>query len=78
MIKVGGYIYDLNEKGEWVFKAKDSDPVDVKGALKPKYKDLPRYKLIYDIEKDMNRQMGKQISLFSKDLSKFLKKTENG
>jgi hypothetical protein len=73
MIEISGYIYTL-EDGQWLHKAKDAEPLNTKGALKPKYRDLPRFKAIYQIEKNMNMNMAVQVKGFISDAAKLLKK----
>ena len=77
MYDINGYTYAL-ENGQWVWKAKEPETVNSKGVLKPKYKDLPRYKLIYEIEKDMNVEMANQIISFVEDTKKLLNSFLNG
>jgi hypothetical protein len=74
MIETVGFEWKQNDVGEWVFKAKQSKALNQKGVLKPEYKDLPRYKAIYGIERYMQSEFENSINEGLRDVFKILKK----
>lgn len=54
---------ELDEKtGMWITKAKPVSSFKTKeGKLKPKYRDLPRVKAIYEIEENIKREYKETI-----------------
>lgn len=59
--KIGAFVYYQNEKGEWLYKAANSNVLKKNGALKKQYKDLPRYDVVYEWEKEMKVEYGKML-----------------
>jgi hypothetical protein len=55
-INFGNFTYSKDEKGNFIYKAKDSKAINKKGNLKPQYKDLPRVKAIYSIEENWTKE----------------------
>jgi hypothetical protein len=72
-IEVGNFIYQHDGKGGWTFKAKQTNPFDTKGTLKPQYKELPQFDIIYDIDAHMRGQMMNEIKTATKEILEILK-----
>ena len=72
-IEVGNFLYQNDGKGNWTFKAKDPSPFDAKGILKPQYKELPQFDIIYDIDAHMRGQMMNEIKAATKEILEILK-----
>lgn len=47
-ISIGNFIASQDEKGNWIYKAKESNKLI--NSLKPKYREKPQFKLLGDIE----------------------------
>ena len=60
-IKVGNFIAERNEKGEWLYKADQVKPFKKDGNLKAQYRDLPRFKAIMEYETVLNKQYQKTV-----------------
>jgi hypothetical protein len=72
-IEVGSFIYEQDGKGGWTFKSKETNPLDSKGTLKPQYKELPQFSVIYDIDTHMRGQMMNEIKTATKEILQILK-----
>ena len=59
--KIGAFTYYQNEKGEWLYKADNFRELKKDGSLKKKYKDLPRYDVIYEWEKEAKEEFKKTL-----------------
>lgn len=62
----------IDEEGKWIYKSKPVNAKKKNGTLKAGYKDLPRVKAIYTIEKAMNSQFKKTIDASMKEINKKL------
>jgi len=71
-IEIGGFLYE-QQNGAWVFKAKESEPFQPSGVLKPKYKELPQFPVIYDIEAHHRGQMNNEIKTATQEILDILK-----
>jgi len=69
-LDLNGQVFEQNEKGEWIYKAEDSKFKTQKGTLKAQYKDLPRYKLIYNYEDHFRAQFDNTLRQIQKDIKK--------
>lgn len=72
-IQVGNFEYEQDGKGNWTFKAKETEPFKANGNLKPKYAEQPQFKVIYDIESHMRGQMMNEIKIATKEILEILK-----
>lgn len=71
-IEIGGFKYNFNEKGDWIYKASEQDlitPFKKNGVLKKQYKDLPRFKVIVNYEKSEVDFFSNLIADAVKDIS---------
>lgn len=66
--------YDYNEKGKIIYKASTIVPFKKNGALKAKYADLPKYKLILTYEDHTKKMFDNEVLLKSvKEINSKLK-----
>lgn len=72
-IEVGNSVFKQQPSGEWTFKAKESDIVNTDDRLKPQYKELPQFDLIYDIDAHMRGQMDNEVKTAIKEILTILK-----
>tara|TARA_X000001382_G_scaffold25412_3_gene16004 strand:+ start:9574 stop:9819 length:246 start_codon:yes stop_codon:yes gene_type:complete len=76
--KINGQQYNFNEDGSWEHLgadiSKSETPFKKDGALKAKYKDLPRYKIITVYEEHFQKEFRKTLLDISKNLFADLKK----
>lgn len=72
-IEISGHIYSQDENGNWTYKAKEPDALKADGTLKAKYKELPQFDIIYDIDNHFNKLMATEIKQFTKELKEILK-----
>lgn len=68
-IEVGNFIYNQDENGKWVWKAKQSNKIP-RLESKPKYKDAPRYNVIYEYEGKWKESYNKHLENLTKKLTK--------
>ena len=73
-INLNGSIFEQDENGEWIFKADKSAEFKKDGTLKAKYKDLPRYDLIYKYEDYFRDQFNNTLKQIKQDLDSKMKK----
>lgn len=73
-IEVNGFVWEADEKGDWIFKAEKSKFKKEDGTLKKKYADMPRYDLIPKYEQHFVKEFEKELVNTSKELIKEMKK----
>ena len=62
--KLGGNTFKQDENGNWVLEKAEIP----KMKTKPKYKDAPRYPLIYDYEGEFKKNFNKTVNTIEKQL----------
>lgn len=72
-IEVGNFDYSLNEKGEWIYKAKEPEAFKKDGTLKAQYKELPQFDIIYKIDDHASKLMLNEIKAAKNDILNLLK-----
>lgn len=68
-IEVGNFVYEQDEKFNWTFKAKEPEPI----KKEVKYRELPQFDIIYDIDAHMQGQMDNEVKLAIKEILEELK-----
>lgn len=68
-ITIGNFDYSQDEKGNWIYKAKDFVPLKKE---KPKYQEKPQYKLQEKIEQQSKSRFNKIMNLSVIEVMKFL------
>jgi hypothetical protein len=69
-ISIGNFEYTQGEKGEWIYKAKESNPL-VKD--KPKYQEKPQFKLQETIEQQSKNRFIKVMNHSVIEITKHIK-----
>ena len=72
-IKLHGFLASQDEKGNWIYKADDKQPLKKDGTLKAEYKDLPRYKVLIESEKKIQDQYSSTLELAVRTISSKVK-----
>ena len=70
-IQVGNFDYSKNEKGEWIYKAKEQAPLTKPAA--PKYKEKPQFALNDVIEGKSKNRFRKIVNHTVIEVTKFIK-----
>jgi len=73
MIEINGHIVEKNNKGQWIWKAKESNPISIP-RLKPKHNERPEFPLSETIEQKAVRRYEKQLGKMTLEITNFLKK----
>lgn len=68
-IQLGDFLYKKEDDGQWTYKANKLK----NKVLKPKYKDLPRYNVIYSIEGNWKQVFDQILSQTMKSVIKKVK-----
>lgn len=71
-ISIGNFDYTHDEKGQWIYKAKQSAPLS---SGKPKYQEQPQYKLQETIEGKAKETFGRILNNTVLTITKFLNDT---
>jgi hypothetical protein len=69
-ISIGNFEYTQDEKGEWIYKAKEIKPLK---SEKPKYREKPQFKLQEIIEGKSKNRFMKIMNHSVIEISKFIK-----
>lgn len=59
----------LDEDNQWIYKANTTNIKKKDGTLKKKYKDLPRIKVIYEIEDKLNKRYKNMLDSSMKEIN---------
>lgn len=70
-ILIGNFEYTKDDKGAWIYKAKQSAPLS--SSVKPKYKEQPQFKLQTQIEGSAKKRFGTVLNASVLEITKFLK-----
>lgn len=70
-IAIGNFEYTQNDKGEWIFKAKDSNPLS-SGKEKPKYQEKPQFRIQEVIEGKSKNTFRQIVNKEVIEITKFL------
>ena len=68
-IKIGNFIYNKDEKDNWVWKADNLTPFKKNGNLKKEYRDEPRFPVIISYESKELKDYQNCLSEAIKDIS---------
>jgi hypothetical protein len=71
-ISIGNFDYSQNEKGEWIYKAKESKPL-IKSNKPAKYREKPQYQLQETIEGKSKEKFNKIIGKTVLEVTKYIK-----
>lgn len=70
MIQIGNFEYTQTDKGQWIYKSKDSAPVKKE---KPKYREQPQFPIQDRIEAGSKNRFGKVIEKTVIEVTKYIK-----
>jgi len=73
MLKIGNFAAKLTDKGTWIYKALAPTFFKKDGALRKKYHDLPRYKVIPEYEDAAKDEYQLEMAKAVKDITDKLK-----
>lgn len=71
-ITIGNFDYTQDEKGEWIYKARETAPIG-KTPDRPKYREKPQYKLNEVIEGKSKNRFSKIINHTALELINYIK-----
>jgi hypothetical protein len=71
-IQIGNFEYTKDDKGEWIYKAKESNSLSSK-KVNPKYQEKPQFKLQETIEGKSKIRFSKVMNYSVIEITKFLK-----
>ena len=75
-IKVGNFIAIQDDKGDWIYKAQESKALKKDGTLKAEYKEMPRFKILTEMENEVQDEYSQSLTLAINQVKNKIKTTK--